>query len=308
MSDILDYYSEMYYKGTPVISDDQFDSLASAAGYEKVGHASKSGYPHLYQMYSLQKHFDINEVSKAFLDKCVVSDKLDGAAISLIYSEGRLKAALTRGDGVRGQLITDKVQFLVPHDISITDTIQITGEVVAPSSIPNSRNYASGALNLKSIGDFIQRDLTFFAYEMAPSREALWSAQMEYLFQQGFRTVLTDNTDEFPKDGKVYRINSYPDFLQAGKTAHHPKGAFALKEQKDGVVTTLTDVVWQVGKSGVVSPVGILEPIDIEGATVSRVTLHNINFIEAMNLEIGCQVEVIRSGEIIPRVVRRVDD
>jgi len=304
--EILDYYSEMYYKGTPVISDEQFDALAAFSNYQKVGYTDKSGVPHLHQMYSLQKFFDINEVEKSFLDKCIVSDKLDGAAVSLIYSNGRLKAALTRGDGVRGQLITDKVRFLVPHDINIETTVQITGEVVAPSSIPNARNYAAGALNLKSLSDFIQRELTFFAYDMVPNTEVLWDAQMNYLFDQGFRTVLTDNTDNFPKDGKVYRINSYLEFLQAGKTAHHPKGAFALKEQKDGVVTTLVDVVWQVGKSGVVSPVGILEPIDINGATVSRVTLHNINFIESLGLEIGCQVEVIRSGEIIPRVVKRV--
>jgi len=304
--DILDYYSEMYYKGTPVISDDQFDALVSASGYEKVGYTEKNGSPHLYQMYSLQKHFDINEVEKSFLDRCVVTDKLDGAAISLIYNDGKLKAALTRGDGVRGQLITDKVRFLVPNKINIEGTVQITGEVVAPSTIPNARNYAAGALNLKSIADFINRDLTFFAYDMAPNTEVFWTSQMNLLYAQGFRTVHTDDTDAFPKDGKVYRINDYPGFLQAGKTAHHPKGAFALKEQKDGVVTTLLDVVWQVGKSGVISPVGILEPIDIGGATVSRVTLHNTNFIESMGLEIGCQVEVIRSGEIIPRVVKRV--
>lgn len=303
---ILDYYSEMYYKGTPIISDAEFDSMAAAAGYQKVGHTFKDGRPHLYQMYSLKKHFDINEVDKAFIDKCTVSPKLDGAAISLVYSKGYLRVALTRGDGMRGQDVTDKVKFLVPATINREDTIQITGEVVAPSSIPNARNYASGALNLKSVADFISRDLFFFAYDMTPNSAGYWTTQMNYLFEQGFRTVVTDNTDNFPKDGEVYRINSYPEFLRAGKTAHHPKGAFALKEQKNGVVTTLTDVVWQVGKSGVVSPVGILEPIDIEGATVSRVTLHNINFIETMDLEIGCQVEVIRSGEIIPRVVRRV--
>jgi len=305
--EILDYYSEMYYRGTPVISDQEFDTLASAANYQKVGFSEKAGHPHLYQMYSLKKHFDINEVEPSFIQKCQISEKLDGAAVSLIYSKGLLKVALTRGDGVRGQLITDKMRFLVPNTISIEETVQITGEVVAPSSIPNARNYAAGALNLKSVSDFIQRDLTFFAYDMVPNSEIFWSTQMNYLFEQGFRTVLTDNTSNFPKDGKVYRINSYPEFLQAGKTAHHPKGAFALKQQKDGVVTTLTDVVWQVGKSGVVSPVGILEPIDIDGATVGRVTLHNMNFIEMMELEIGCQVEVIRSGEIIPRVVRRVD-
>lgn len=91
-----------------------------------------------------------------------------------------------------------------------------------------------------------------------------------------------------------------------GFTAHHPRGAFALKEQKEGVITTLLDVVWQVGKSGVVSPVAILEPILIGDATVSKATLHNIEYIRDLDLEIGCQVEVIRSGEIIPRVVKRV--
>jgi DNA ligase (NAD+) len=92
-----------------------------------------------------------------------------------------------------------------------------------------------------------------------------------------------------------------------GYTAHHPRGAFALKEQKDGVNTELLDVEWQVGKSGVVSPVAILRPIEVGDALVSRATLHNIEYIRSLNLEIGCQVEVIRSGEIIPRIVRRVD-
>jgi DNA ligase (NAD+) len=92
-----------------------------------------------------------------------------------------------------------------------------------------------------------------------------------------------------------------------GYTAHHPRGAFALKEQKEGVITELLDVVWQVGKSGVVSPVAILRPVEVGEALVSRATLHNIEYIRSLNLEIGCNVEVIRSGEIIPRIVRRVD-
>ena len=92
-----------------------------------------------------------------------------------------------------------------------------------------------------------------------------------------------------------------------GHTAHHPRGAFAKKVRQEGVVTKLLDVVWQVGKSGNVSPVGILEPVNIGGATVSRATLHNIAIIEDLGLEIGCMVEVIRAGEIIPQIVARVD-
>jgi len=91
-----------------------------------------------------------------------------------------------------------------------------------------------------------------------------------------------------------------------GHTAKHPRGAFALKEQQEGVVTKLLDVKWQVGKSGVVSPVAILEPVMVGDAKVSRATLHNMDYIRDLDLELGCDVEIIRSGEIIPRVVRRV--
>ena len=80
-----------------------------------------------------------------------------------------------------------------------------------------------------------------------------------------------------------------------------------MKEKKEGVITELLDVVWQVGKSGVVSPVAILKPVEVGDALVSRATLHNIEYIRSLNLEIGCSIEVIRSGEIIPRIVRRVD-
>ena len=79
-----------------------------------------------------------------------------------------------------------------------------------------------------------------------------------------------------------------------------------MKRIQKGVETTLVDVIWNVGKSGVVAPVGILEPVDIDGANVSKATLHNMAYINSLNLEIGCRVEVIRSGEIIPRIVRRV--
>ena len=93
-----------------------------------------------------------------------------------------------------------------------------------------------------------------------------------------------------------------------GFTSQHPRGSFALKsDQTASGITRLNKVVWQVGKSGRVSPVAILEPVQIGDAIVSRATLHNISIIDELDLEIGCEVEVIRSGEIIPRIVRRVD-
>jgi DNA ligase (NAD+) len=129
---------------------------------------------------------------------------------------------------------------------------------------------------------------------------------MEHLNYHGFTTVIDVEDDKYPTDGEVFRIDNVAQYYAKGVTAHHPRGAFALKEQKKGVVTKLLDVTWQVGKSGVVSPVAILEPVTIGEAEVARATLHNIDYIRELELEIGCNVEVIRSGEIIPRIVRRV--
>ena len=98
-----------------------------------------------------------------------------------------------------------------------------------------------------------------------------------------FTEVSTFDTDNYPTDGRVYRLNNCDKFDRMGFTSHHPRGAVALKEEKDGKDhETLIDVVWQVGKSGVVSPVALLDPVDIDGAIVSRATLHNIEYIRSL--------------------------
>ena len=136
-----------------------------------------------------------------------------------------------------------------------------------------------------------------------------WTQLLTLLSKVGFHTVLDENLDSiYPTDGEVHRVDDLGEWYKQGQTAHHPKGSIAFKVQKQGEETTLVDVIWQVGKSGVVSPVAILDPVMIEGANVSRATLHNIQYIRDLGLEIGCRVEVIRSGEIIPRIVRRVTE
>jgi len=306
MRDFLDKASKFYYEGNSIISDASFDLLAAKYNYKTVGYEVTDAVPHAYQMYSLQKCFDL---SKAPLDiaDCIETPKLDGAAVSILYINGLLKIALTRGDGIHGRDITDKIRLLVPNQISARQLIQITGEVVAPSSIPNARNYAAGALNLKDLQEFKSRDVQFVAYDASPSLAPEYACSLEVLHQMGLNVVTRFNVDDYPTDGLVFRTKSNETFEELGYTAHHPRGAFALKEQAEGIATTLLDVVWQVGKSGVVSPVAILEPVVIGEAVVGRATLHNIQYIRDLNLEIGCQVEVIRSGEIIPRVVRRIN-
>jgi DNA ligase (NAD+) len=308
MQHFLEKASAMYYSGTPIISDAEFDSLARLYNYDSVGHVVTDGIPHLYRMYSLQKVFDLNSIEPSTAPM-VRTPKLDGAAVSLQYVNGHLAQALTRGDGNLGRDITLKLEELVPQQISILDKVQITGEVVAPDTIPNARNFAAGSLNLKDASEFRSRakDLRFVAYDIQGVEFERLTGAMDHLAQDGFNVITLFDATSYPTDGEVFRVDNYTAFYKMGYTAHHPRGAFALKEKKEGVITELLDVVWQVGKSGVVSPVAILKPVEVGDALVSRATLHNIEYIRSLNLEIGCSIEVIRSGEIIPRIVRRVD-
>ena len=306
MREFLEKASVAYYSGYPLISDAEFDALSAKYGYNAVGHAVTDGIPHLHKMYSLQKVFSIDDIPTPNA-KYICTPKLDGAAVSLTYINGHLALGLTRGDGNLGRDITDKLELLVPNNVSFKGEVFITGEVVCPSNVTNARNVAAGSLNLKDLEEFKTRPLTFVAYDVQGVQYDLYTEALSLLAQEGFNAVDTFDYQNYPTDGMVYRINSRKSFDKMGHTAHHPRGAFALKEQKEGVHTELLDVVWQVGKSGVVSPVAILSPVEVEGAIVSRATLHNIEYIRSLELEIGCTVEVIRSGEIIPRILRRVD-
>lgn len=308
MNSLLKKASEAYYAGEPFLSDEEFDSLAKISNYTSVGASAPSNkIRHFFRMYSLEKCYEGEEPPLPFVD-CIESPKLDGAAVALLYVDGKLVQAATRGDGVEGTDILEKMEYLVPTSTTpVAKIMQITGEVVAPTTIPNSRNYAAGALNLKSLEEFRTREVRFFAYGLQTPAPVYrdWESAMAALYTQGFNTVLQD-TSNYPTDGLVYRLNNFKDFEKAGYTASHPKGAFALKKRSEGVVSFLREVIWQVGRTGVISPVGILDPVKVGDALVSRVTLHNMQFIESLDLEIGCAVEVIRAGEIIPRIVRKL--
>jgi DNA ligase (NAD+) len=309
----LNLASRAYYAGNPIISDAQFDQLAESIGYNAVG-AKQHGNveKHVYQMYSLQKYYE-DEDQKRPLENykdITYTAKLDGAAISLLYVDGQLVRALTRGDGVEGQLITDKLLAtkLVPHEIPVKGVYQVTGEIVAPKTQENARNYAAGALNLKSVEDFKTRAVSFFAYGIQPSLKRTFTEDLAELRAFGFGTINEPELEKiYPCDGVVFRVNDNKIFYELGYTAKHPRGAYARKERAQHVETKLLDVEWQVGKSGKVTPVAILEPVYIGDALVSRATLNNPGFIEMLDLQIGDTVAVIRSGEIIPCILHKVD-
>lgn len=313
ITEFLDNASRHYYNGSPIISDEQFDKLAESVGYNKVGAKQHENVAtHLYQMYSLTKWYeDENKPSPLKDEKDVrVSAKLDGAALDLLYADGHLVRALTRGDGKEGRDVTAKMLAtnLVPHKVPRTDVFQVIGEICAPKTVENSRNYAAGALNLGSVDEFRTRAVEFFAYGVYPYGNDTFTQDMNELAHYGFNTVFSKGIEEiYPTDGLVFRVNSNARFDELGFTSKFPRGAYAKKERQECVETTLLDVEWQVGKSGKVTPVAILEPVMVGDAVVSRATLNNPGFIEALDLYIGDTVAIRRAGEIIPQVVHKVE-
>jgi DNA ligase (NAD+) len=307
----LNHASRMYYGGTPIISDEVFDQLADSAGYTSVGAKERGNVEkHLYRMYSLQKHYEDQGVSPLDARACSVSVKLDGAAISILYVDGCLVRVLTRGDGIEGQVITDKFtnSNVIPLSIPHTGIVQIIGEIVAPKHIPNSRNYAAGALNLKDTEEFKTKAISFFAYGIFPSVKDTYDEDMQYVMRLGFHTVKESELDKiYPSDGIVFRVNSNLDSLSLGYATNYPKFAYALKERQPCVETTIIGVEWNTSRSGRVNPVAILEPVMIGDKKVSRATLNNPGFIEALDLRIGDTVAIRMAGCIIPEISHKVD-
>lgn len=317
--------SKAYYAGEPSISNEEYDALEAIHGQVIGGTGDVS---HMYRMYSLKKHYDKDGALPLNKSECVSTPKLDGAAVDIFYVDGHFQHALTRGDGVKGRDISNKVLTLgIPVTIDSTKPTQITGEVVAVKSVKNYRNYASGALNLKELSEWEQRktdgNMRFIAYNVQQVQNRwgisdLYDKDMETLFSWGFEVVTCCTlpcgeeqkvcwSDIYPTDGIVYRLKDNNKFNSLGFTDKFPRGAVAWKEEQEMSVTTLLDVEWQTGKSGKVTPVAILETVTIEDSEVSRATLNNISYIEALGLEIGCSVGVILAGEIIPKIVGRVD-
>lgn len=307
-----------------------------------------SDISHAFRLYSLQKCYTDEPlielggtiIRTVKLDGAAVALYYVYGRLSLALTRGDGIKGLDITDNIR-KLVSDKPEYEDPfegggiHDLSAIPLLQITGEVVAPKHIKNARNYAAGALGLKDSNEFASRELHFIAYGVMPqysllreganavfvllgtdtgnTRKAGWYEELMLLAEYGFNIVpIADNTsqwdEQFPTDGIVYRTNEYDIFNSAGFTSKHPRGAFALKERKGGVYTTLKEVVWQVGRTGVITPVALIEPVEIGGAIVTKASLHNISYIESLSLEIGCIIEVERAGEIIPRVIKRVDE
>ena len=304
-----------YHAGKPFMSDAEFDALAGKYDFDLYteGELSKK-VKHWKRMYSQQKVFD-DEPSPLPNVPTIETPKLDGSAVSLLYDKGILVQATTRGDGIEGEDITDKAYLIstIPNTIEDTTKRQINGEIVCPKELENARNYVAGALHIKDLHEFNNNkvvNLAYIVYGMNPSYDIDYEDDLKQADTWDFITVLFRDfcTDQFRTDGIVIRIRNNKTYNELGHTAKHPRGSYARKKSTDVSIeeTVLREVIWQVGRTRKITPVALFDEVIIDDAKINRATLHNVGFIEEMELEIGDTILVTRSGGIIPKVLGKV--
>lgn len=314
-------HCNLYYNlSKPEISDAEFDKLYDdLEAVEKVqgwvaydsptakvgGAAGKVTHP--VKLYSLRKVYDSAEVDD-FYD--VETPKIDGANLTLVYKRGKLSIVLTRGNGEMGDNIIHLATGItnIPQRIQTDyDQVVINGECVTDNIVENFRNYVAGALGLNSLTEFKQRNIKFIAHDML-GVSMNYTTRMAVVQNMGFATVLDSNANTYPRDGVVFRVNDYKKAMLMGYTSKYPRFAVALKPRElNTVTTTLQDVIWVIGRTGTVNPTGIVTPVVIDDATISRVTLHNIGIIEEYNLGLGDTIEIERAGGVIPKFLRVIE-
>ncbi|MBQ0050170.1 MAG: NAD-dependent DNA ligase LigA [Bacteroidales bacterium] len=273
--------------------------------------------------------------------------KFDGLSISLHYEKGCLTRAVTRGDGVQGDDVTNNVRtirtipLVLPPDLDYPDEFEIRGEVIMPFAVfealnkerlsrgeqpfANPRNAASGTLKNKDARVVASRGLDAYLYYLL-SDELPFSEHNKNLekarqwgFQVSTATTLANNPEEimhfikqwdeqrhdlpYATDGIVLKVNSLDQQRSLGLTAKNPRWAIAYKFQAEQVSTPLREVTFQVGRTGVVTPVANMDPVLLAGTTVRRATLHNADVMNALDLHIGDNVLVEKGGEIIPKII-----
>ena len=353
----LNRLTELYDKGTPEISDKEWDdmyfelvALEHERGYilpdsptQKVNYTVVNGLTkvlHNHPMLSLDKTKNIEEIKSFVGNKdWIAMLKMDGLTCSLLYENGRLVRAETRGDGEIGEDITHNAMVIpsIPKRIQYTDRLVVDGEIICKlndfkelsDEYKNVRNLASGGVRLLDSTECAKRKLTFVAWDVIgniKNCETLSAKLLElwYLnfkctpyFMLGDYDCLEDairrlreiaDMEYYPIDGIVFKWNNCAEYESAGRTGHHFRGGLAYKFYDEVYETKLTDVEWTMGKTGALTPTAVFETVQIDGCDISRASLHNISIIKKLGLTNNCTVKISKRNEIIPQVEECLQD
>lgn len=341
------------------------DSIPADSPTQRVGGRASSQFTevrHLEPLLSLGNVFSAEEL-RAFDERVrsglpagskveyVMEPKIDGLACSLIYENGKLVRAATRGDGVVGENVTANVRTIrsipltlkVPDGETVPELLDVRGEAYMPrqafmrlneqraergeSEFANPRNAAAGSLRQLDPQVTASRSLSFFAYYLVgEGAQPKHSESLALLAHYGFKVSenykVVENIDEaikyigdfnelrqglsYDTDGAVIKVNDVYQQRILGATGKDPRWATAYKYPPEQAETTLEDIDWRVGRTGVLTPTAVLTPVKLSGSVISRATLHNEDFIRAKDIRIGDRVVINKAGEIIPEVLRVV--
>lgn len=371
---LISWAKAYYVDDEPIASDEEYDKLARQclefenknpnlinpnSPNRRVGGAILKGFKkanHLSRMWSQEDVFNDKELEDWIKRASKVGDnleffcqpKFDGASLNLIYENGILKQAITRGDGEIGEDVTQNAMTIqsIPLEIAEKSLIEIRGEVVIKKSdfeainierlknneptFANPRNAAAGSLRQLDSSITSKRKLFFNAWGVGQNSLNFekTSQMMDYIFSLGFvktpMQTLVKNIDDIKKlyenmikkrdtfpmllDGMVIKIDDITTQQDLGFTQKFPRWSCAYKFPAVEKTTKLKDIILQVGRTGVVTPVAIVEPVLIEGANVERATLHNFDEIQRLDLKIGDEIIIIRSGDVIPKITKVLKD
>lgn len=367
----LSKYAHAYYVlDSPIITDEEYDILyRKVVDFEnknpdkidknsitlRVGGEILEGFlkaNHLSRMWSMEDVFSEKELGE-WIERVKKTNtnftfycepKFDGASLNLVYENGNLKQAITRGDGYTGEDVTVNVKTMhsIPLNIKYFNLIEIRGEVVirkddfevlnknreieGEALFANPRNAAAGSLRQLDSSITASRKLMFYPWGIGENTLEYknLSEKMNFIYSLGFleppmRTITTETNkvcelynhfiskrDEIPvmMDGMVVKIDEVSLQEELGYTVKNPRWMVAFKFPAIEKSTKIKDIVLQVGRSGVITPVANVEAVDIEGVKVERATLHNFDEIERKDIRIGDFVTIIRSGDVIPKIIK----
>jgi len=368
---LLKKWAEAYYKeDNPLVSDEVYDKLYREiekfeeehpklidpdSPTQKVGGEVLEEFEkakHLTKMWSMEDVFDDKELEEwvqrvyknVGMCEFYCEPKFDGASLNLIYENGKLKQAITRGDGVIGEDVTHNAKVIksIPKNINYQPLIEIRGEVLMPKYefdklneerakkgeplFANPRNAAAGSMRQLDSSITAKRELIFQTWGVGENSLGYkkLSDMMDFIYGLGFkeppkRKVCNDSSEieafyqEFVKirdsfsvmlDGMVVKVNDISLQEKLGYTVKYPRWMCAYKFPAIEKMTKIKDIISQVGRTGVVTPVAIVEPVNIEGVVVERATLHNFDEIKRKDIRIGDTVIIIRSGDVIPKITK----
>lgn len=316
------------------------NSPTQNVGYKIINKIEKEKLDH--NMLSLDKcHSEKEIINFARNNKCVMSVKCDGMSITLKYLNGKLVSAMTRGTGTEGGVVTDNVKTIknIPLEIPYKNEYIIDGEIIIDwnsfnkineklskdKQFKNPRNLVSGTLYSLDTKIASEREMRFISWRVIKGSDLdSYYETLEEAKTYGFEVVprlfysndlnemhisyllnkIIELADEsfIPYDGAVITYDSISYGKSLGETAKFPRHSIAYKYEDKLHKTTLTDIEWSMGKSGQLTPVAIFEPVEIEGTTVERASVHNVSILTQLDLQVGDEITVYKSNQIIPQI------